>query len=69
MNLIMFVGDPCSGKSFLADKIKSFLDAEGNSAFILKTVVTRYKGKKSILFTAQHIDESIESTRIEKDKS
>ncbi|MBW3001989.1 ATP-binding protein [Candidatus Woesearchaeota archaeon] len=69
MNLIMFVGDPFSGKSFLADKIKSFLEAEGNAVFILKTVVTRYKGKKNILFTAQNVDESIESTRIEKDKS
>lgn len=69
MNLILFVGDPCSGKSFLADKIKSFLEAEGNYAFILKTVVTRYAGKKNILFVAQHIDESIESTKIEKDKS
>ena len=69
MNLIMFIGDPVSGKSHLANKIKSFLDELGNSAFILKTVSTRFAGKKNISFTEDSINESIKSTRIEKDRS
>lgn len=69
MNLIMFIGDPFSGKSFLADKIKFFLDSEGIPAFIIKTVSARFNDKKDFKFTAQHVDESIASTKAEKDSS
>lgn len=66
--IIMLYGMPMSGKSFAAKKLTDYFSGKNIECEIIKTVSTRYGGKK-VKFTVESIDEAIEETRIEKDGS
>lgn len=64
----MLYGAPMSGKSVAAKKLVAHFAEEGVDCEVVKTVSTRYHGKK-VKLTVESIDETIEKTRIEKDES
>ncbi|MFH1915757.1 MAG: AAA family ATPase [Nanoarchaeota archaeon] len=66
--IIMMHGLPVSGKSYLAEKMRSALEARGIRAEIVKSVATRDPNSTK-KFTIESIDERVEKTRKEKDDS
>lgn len=64
-SIIMLHGNPLSGKSTAARKIKDNLDKNGFRAEIIKSVSTRLK--KRNIFSRDFVDENIEETKKEKD--
>lgn len=66
--IIMLYGAPMSGKSVAAKKLVAHFAEESVECEVVKTVSTRYHGKK-VKLTVESIDETIEKTRIEKDES
>lgn len=67
--IIMLHGDPLSGKSTAAQKIKDTFEKNNINSKVIKSVVTRYKKSENIKFTRKSIDENIKNTKKEKDNA
>lgn len=68
--IIMMHANPLAGKSVRAIRIKKALKYIGIDADIVKSVATRYKDKsRHVRFTKDQVDETIEKTKMEKDKA
>lgn len=66
--IIIMHGHPLSGKSVRAKRIKGALEKLNIKSEIIKSVATRYKDKtRQILFTRDHVDESLSTTKKDKD--